>query len=86
MRLTKIECSADRFIGNLKLTMSDGTESLLGKLGCEPNKKFSLPSNIKIAKLRAGFLEILSIPGVFWLAKLELFDSNGGLIWKCGAK
>ena len=64
--------------------MSDGTESLLGKKHLEPNTSFSLPSNIKIAKLRGGFEKSQDYPGLFSLTQFELYDSNGGLIWTFG--
>jgi len=64
--------------------MSDGTESLLGKKSLNPNASLSLPSYIKIAKLRIGFEKNRSYPGLFYLSHFKLFDSNGGMIWTCG--
>jgi len=64
--------------------MSYGTESLLGNKDDESNASLSLPADIKIAKLRSGFEEDKHYPGLFYLTQFELFNSNGGLIWKCG--
>ena len=62
-------------INNLKLTMSDGSESkLLGNKMMEPNLSFSLPSNIKIAKLRSGFGKNPNYPGLYDLVQFELSD------------
>jgi len=65
--------------------MSDGTESPLlgGHLSFFSNKSYSLPSDIKIAKLRSGFAKAKRYPGLFYLAQFELYDSNGGLFWTC---
>jgi len=64
--------------------MNDGTESMLCKKDCEPNKSFIIPSDIKITKLRSCLYEIPNDPGLFYVTQFELFDSNGGLILKCG--
>jgi len=85
LRLAKIECCADdSYIWNLKITMSDSTESLFSRQDRKPNVSFSLPSNIKIAKLRGGFEKSQDYPGLFSLTQFELYDSNGGLIWTFG--
>ena len=84
LRPAKIKCATEReFIYNLKLTMSDGTESLLGR-NKEPKASFNISPNIKIAKLRSGFYDSPVYPGLKYLTQFELFDQNGGLIWKCG--
>jgi len=86
LQLAKIECNAQsRYINSLKFTMNDGSESsLLGNKSFEPNKSFSLPADIKIAKLKSRFYENENIQGFYYLTQFELINQNGGLIWKCG--
>jgi len=86
LRLAKIECyAASSFIYSMKLTMNDGTKSsLLGNIGYKPNESVRIPSDIKIAKLRSGFVTDVECSGLYRLTQLKLFDRNGGLIWKCG--